>query len=1039
MSFQGDVGGIGLAELLQSLSRGRREGLLRLHTGRGLSANLGLAEGVVYFLPDTDEDPVIWKERARQAWINDQDYRIDAVRMAEIARAHRIDNLYNILDSEGVHFRFEPGDLPKGSMGQATGTESTDQARMPEVHCEGMPVEFLLLEFARMSDEAEGLAELQEITDYVVPRTLSHPDGDQPPPAFLKECDGTSTLAEISDRLGWTIRQTRLSYVGNLQRGHLRPALYHELLVLAQRELAQGHILRASARLVGWIQVSPPGPNAEEDAALLAAEFRADRMSALLNRMPTKEARIMLRRLDHAINDPAASVKHWRELQRLKRHCPIVELHRLGAEFRWEEDEELPTLRELLDMARSLREDDHPCRAAAFLRMAASRDPQQALSRMDIGLGMLACDLIEEGAAWIIDAAQMLIAGGSAEKAIGPLRTLVEAAPEVREARRILGRLRHLTVRKQLIRKNSLVAMAIIAIIGVSALVGVNSTRNKELKISEIASMIDRPEHAQSLLEQYFPDDDSERVIELREQIDARRKFVEGEARNQWNERYWEAQLACQLGDEAEGLTLSLELPSPPILKTITEPWPLVGDIFSGLAARLESELAALGEVELVAPEQIEHEAKLAKKVTALFDVLESFGEEKKTGDLHERLQVIDKEVDRRIEERSERLAERKRQDLLASQDLMLATARAHAEAGDLERSLELYTELLESDAGGRIARIFYDEIADVKRLWDAIQKARQLATDGLHAEARQVLEADLEDPQAEPLPWKLETFPSGALVSLPDGSVRATPFVYESRFGEALEFRLELEGHVTTELWLDAPADQFLWLSKIAERAWKASGRVDALPVAVGEDHIVCDRVGRIARLHAGGEPVWERSITSLGGIARPPVFLPQKPGHLLLLTEDGEAWIIDAEDGELEGPANLGSPPLEGPLSTADGVVALTKDGRIATWATRLKPSLSDGGSIPEGAKHGHSSGLSVLHRGESIKRFHDSPWTDWSVEITPDVFRVRFSDDPDGGFAVLREGDWTFLAWEAPHTGLPEGRLWISDGAGLAGYTP
>ena len=75
MSFQGDVGGIGLAELLQSLTRGRREGVLRLTTPCGLVSTVGLSQGMVYFLPEEAEDPQIWKDRARQAWIHNQDYR----------------------------------------------------------------------------------------------------------------------------------------------------------------------------------------------------------------------------------------------------------------------------------------------------------------------------------------------------------------------------------------------------------------------------------------------------------------------------------------------------------------------------------------------------------------------------------------------------------------------------------------------------------------------------------------------------------------------------------------------------------------------------------------------------------------------------------------------------------------------------------------------------------------------------------------------------------------------------------------------------
>ena len=44
MSFQGDVRGIGLAELMQGLARGRKEGTLTLNTKTGLKGTIGLVE-----------------------------------------------------------------------------------------------------------------------------------------------------------------------------------------------------------------------------------------------------------------------------------------------------------------------------------------------------------------------------------------------------------------------------------------------------------------------------------------------------------------------------------------------------------------------------------------------------------------------------------------------------------------------------------------------------------------------------------------------------------------------------------------------------------------------------------------------------------------------------------------------------------------------------------------------------------------------------------------------------------------------------------
>src|SRR5215831_11977671 len=111
MTFQGDVGGVGLADLLQSLARGR-DGILTLLGRDGLQATLGIESGMVHLLADPSEDPDTWRDRAKSAYIGDPNARIDSVRMTEIARAARIETVYQLLDSDTVHFKFVPGPLP---------------------------------------------------------------------------------------------------------------------------------------------------------------------------------------------------------------------------------------------------------------------------------------------------------------------------------------------------------------------------------------------------------------------------------------------------------------------------------------------------------------------------------------------------------------------------------------------------------------------------------------------------------------------------------------------------------------------------------------------------------------------------------------------------------------------------------------------------------------------------------------------------------------------------------------------------------------
>lgn len=1048
MSFQGDVAGIGLAELLQSIARGRREGVLTLTGRNGLRCNLGLQSGVLYLLPATDEDPVIWKERARQAWVHDPDVRVDAMRMSEIARAHRIENLYRLLDCEGVHFRFETGPLPEHPNELRAEDVEPGARRMPSVHCEGIAVEFLLLEYARISDEQQRAGSAGDLSHHTVPRPLDPSNAANASPGFYRQCDGTSSLQEIADRLAWPIRQVRLVALAELAQGRLRLAAARELLVLAQRELERGYLSRAASRLSAWVQTSTPGPCDEGDALLLEAEWKAERLTALLNLMPTREARILLRRMDHALGDLRAALRHWRELQRLHRHCPITLVHRIACEHRCEEEEDTPSVRELLEVARGLREAKHPRRAAALLRIAADQVPATITAQLELGMGMLAADLANEAKPWILGAAATLIEEGVYDKAIPPLRALMATLPNTREARALLTRARNLAMRRQLIRKHSVVALAILLSLSLGAYVQVRMDRSTERKLTEIANLISRPHEAVVLLDEYFPGDDTPRVRALREAIGERARQGEEGLRSVWYARYSDAQLECTLGDPLLGLRRAMDLPAPPVLLTLEEPWPLVADLFNGLAARLENTVRDLGPPAIDASEQLHREQRLVEVITLQKETLTSHATRHDVGEYRSRLETLAAELERRARERTAMIAERDRLDRLNNQDMLLAAARSHAAAGDDERALEVYRRLSESDPSGKLGSLFAPEIAKVEARHALVSRARALAAEGKHVEALAALGDEVQSPRKVSLPWRLVVHPAGAEVRFPDGTLRHSPLVLDSPIGETLVLRLSSPGTQAQELIVDQPRDREVWLARAPERAWRASGRVECLPVGVGRDHVVGDRGGKLARIGEGGEALWEQRLGTLGGVARAPVFLPRKPGVLLVLTEDGEAWMVDAKSGTVEGPHALGAHPIAGPLVTQGGVVARLADGRLVRWEQGLQPSeagsRSDEGALLEAlgeeqARHGSPVGLEVLRRSVGGSSALDSPWNSARVVLDAEVYRVVDRTSGRDSFYVHRQGEWNYLAWEAPHAQLPTGRLWISDGAGLRAFVP
>ena len=63
--------------------------------------------------------------------------------------------------------------------------------------------------------------------------------------------------------------------------------------------------------------------------------------------------------------------------------------------------------------------------------------------------------------------------------------------------------------------------------------------------------------------------------------------------------------------------------------------------------------------------------------------------------------------------------------------------------------------------------------------------------------------------------------------------------------------------------------------------------------------------------------------------------------------------------------------------------------------------------------------------------------SPWSDFKVDARADEFRIV--DSQGRGFTAALSGDWIFMAWEQPKALVPQGRLWVSDAAGLRSYLP
>ncbi len=1050
MSFQGDVAGIGLGELLQGLARGERNGVLTL-TGRHLSATVGLRKGQLYLLPGPEEDESIWRDRCVRAFADAQDGNLESSRRALIARATRLETFYQMIEAPNLHFRFDPGQLPPAPSAAVRNAEpaaikghrSVQFDSGPDQEYDeddsspwgtGMPVEYLLLEHARISDEVNvGLG--AQLGPHDLPRALD-PDRQEPEVRdFLLQCSGSSTIQEIADRLGWPLSKCRGVIGEYLRAGLVRMAQPRELLAAAQREMELGRAGRAAARLTGWIGRSSPGPLSAADAQLLLNEWQRDRLPKALAVMESRCARSIVRRLDRLESERSVVHERWKILAELHRQDELTLLHELSLRLASTK----PTGRtfsDLLRLAHSFHERGLTGRTRMLLRLCANHLPEGGPIRVELGRRMLEAGLMAEGSRWLLNTARELLAAKDGEAAMLPIRAVLRVSPEHPEARALLEQAQVVKVKVKRQRWTLAIGISTGLALSMVALVKFHDYREAERWVDSVDGQ--SPDQALLQLDTEFGQHPPARIAQLRERLLRTREEEQRRTFDDWSNSYREAEESCRFGDPLLGFTQALAMPKPPSGASASTPD--TTDLLGQLARRLGA-LAKDLDVPVDAPlDKLNEEERLLDLLQEFQSLMKGQQLPAEAHSFQFRVEELHQEVHarraKRANEREKMFAKEKEKD----QDILLATARAHDQAGDLERALAAYERLLESDPSLALIPELQQEIERVRAHAEALQRAYGLCEKGRHAEAAKALKGHCLRPIEHLLPYRVDSLPPGARVTLSDGRVRTTPFVAKSGFGEQVTLQFSMPGFAERTLEVLEPRDLLVHLHLFPERSWKSSHKVEAAPVPSGDDHIVADRRGRLARLDQQSRTKWEIELKTLGGIARTPAFLPNKSGWLLVVSEDGQVWLVQSQSGEVEGPRDIGSPPAVGPELTRSGVSVQFKDGRVAVWTDKLEPVFYQADAIVGGpfAKSTLiSPNVAVLRRSAGASSDFASPWTNWSVTVGEGEYRVTA---PDGrGFSGERVGDWVFVAWEGPKALVPHGRLWVSDGLGLRSFVP
>lgn len=1035
MSFQGDVAGIGLSEVLQSLSRSEREGVLLLEAP-GLAVRLGVRDSQIFLLPAPAEDADELARRVQCAWIEDLPLAVRERRTQEVARAQRMESLYAMLDAPQMHFRFSPGPII-GLLGIALGPNGAP----PDVNTmfgPGYTAEFVLLEHARLLDESQGK---EPLDPHAIP-VLQVEIAEESRRGWLAHCTGSVTLTELADRMSWTLRQTRAAVREALQRGELALLGGDAAFECAIAELRNYRTHRAAARLTGWTRARAGGPLDPNTTAALLQEWQAGRFAAALRAMPAQSARALLRALDRSISDPRGALERWESVREQFRTDPACALRCMA--WRCSHGGALGdgAIGELLRVAAFFRDRGQKARARIALRLAATQQPSQMAARLELGLLLCENGLSEEGGAWVVTAAQELIDAGEYERALSALRALLRSDPEHKDAQSLLFQTSSLERRRKRRRLQGTIALAVFLVAATAAVVDIRRRSNLEQELARIGALNGDPKANLAELERCFPGDSRSEVSALRAAL--QRRFLESEKarRTEWLNLYDTVRVECQSGDPEVGLERAITLPAPPQLEVEVPEWPTRAGLLSVLARRVEERTESArsnigpSDVTILAEER---ELALLR---ALLARCEREPESTDLADFRAHLERVRASADAARAKRAEAQRTEDDRNILREQDRMLETARTQARALDLEQSLATYAKLIAAVAPSNLPTLEAERDA-VQAHHESVRAAQALAKEGRHIEALAALQKGCPDTREHALPWRVVSDPPGARARFADGSSRVTPFVLHSAFGELVSFELDASGCTPRRCELRDPADVSIVLHRAPERNWDTRGAVEALPVSVGEDHVLANRFGELEKRGKGGVR-WQQKLQTLGGVARTPTFLPQRPGWLLVLCEDGHCFLVEAATGQIEGPEELGSPPAEGTLATRGTLVAKLVDGRLAQWSDSVKPTLHPVDrpylEPPSPADIERSAGsFAVLRRITSPELGLESPWTKWRVDVQGDRFVFRGPDGSTRHGSAERVGQWNYVAWEAPNATIPSGRLWVSDERGLRSFLP
>lgn len=221
---------------------------------------------------------------------------------------------------------------------------------------------------------------------------------------------------------------------------------------------------------------------------------------------------------------------------------------------------------------------------------------------------------------------------------------------------------------------------------------------------------------------------------------------------------------------------------------------------------------------------------------------------------------------------------------------------------------------------------------ATIVRLLGALQNA---TTNGDFVAAQQQLRAlrlafpDVPFDTFVTLPLRVDSRPTGAVVSCDGKPVGTTPLLLPRRPADALQVTVHAEGFAPAERTIagDEPA---AWLANLVlppDRSWLADGVLEVAPVLVAGTTIAVDRAGNVRSRNRAGEVGWTYRTGDLSGLLTRPVV---HRNEVFFGSLDGDLRALDLATGEVRW-TQADRPTEVTPLLVDQQLIVATTDRRL------------------------------------------------------------------------------------------------------------